>query len=43
MTMGPVGERFARTPRQFDPGKRPLTSRPLFAVDLKGSTPRAIV
>ena len=39
MTMGPVGERFARTPRQFDTGKRPLRSDSLFAVNPEGSTP----
>ena len=43
MTMGPVGERFARTPRQFDTGKHPLRSDSLFAVNPEGSTPRAIV
>src|SRR5580692_4668201 len=39
MTMGPVGERFARTPRQFDTGKHPLRSDSLFAVNPEGSTP----
>jgi hypothetical protein len=43
MTMGPVGERFAGAPRQFDTVKTSVPNRPSLAVDLKGSTPRAIV
>jgi hypothetical protein len=43
MTMEPVGERFAENATLVRFRKRPLGSRPLLAVDLKGSTPRAIV
>src|ERR1700733_13827566 len=39
MTMGPVGERFARTPRQFDTGKHPLRSDSLFAVNPERKLP----
>lgn len=43
MTMGAVGERFAENATSGGYRKASAQKQPLFAVDLKGSTPRAIV